>query len=169
MYIQYSMTDVSKRKLLKSYVNVSFNSFWQFNDFQPQSDLSGLIKILVLVFGVEPPLLSKQPQLDQSLTSRPYPISSPYPTLPYPNLPYPGNFRYPVSTSQFANSGPGQYHVSSPQYDTSEAKTPASMEGKFECTKHSVLKHVHVGIYVWELWYYHPWYNYASIINKCRF
>lgn len=141
------MTDDS-RKLLKIYVNVSFNScryilLIYMNDFQPQSDLLGLIQILILVFGEEPPLVCKPQQLDQSYTPRLYPSSSSS-TSSIPYLPYPTTFRYPVSTSQFANSGPGQYHVSAPQCDPSEAKTPTSMKGKFECTKRSVFNYVHI-------------------------
>nr|XP_034334216.1 tumor susceptibility gene 101 protein-like isoform X2 [Crassostrea gigas] len=84
--------------------------------------------ILILVFGEEPPIVCKPQQLDQSYTPRLYPSSSSS-TSSIPYLPYPTTFRYPVSTSQFANSGPGQYHVSAPQCDTSEAKTPTSMKG----------------------------------------
>lgn len=136
------------RKLLKISVNVSFNScryilLIYMNDFQPQSDLLGLLQILILVFGEEPPLVCKPQQLDQSYTPRLYPSSSSS-TSSIPYLPYPTTFRYPISTSQFANSGPGQYHVSAPQCDTSEAKTPTSMNGKFECTKRSVFNYVHI-------------------------
>lgn len=136
---------------------------WFFECFSPPV---GTETIFVIVFGKEPPLFSKQSQMAQPRT--PYPGTYPYLVLS-PKFTYPWTFPNPVSSSQYAYSGPGPYLVASPQNTSSESKAPVSMQGKFECTKHSVLKHVHVGIYVWELWYYHPWYNYASIINKSRF
>lgn len=41
------------------------------NTFQPQSDLFGLLQILVLVFGEDPPVFSKQSHVAQSLTPNP--------------------------------------------------------------------------------------------------
>lgn len=117
--------------------------------FSPSLTYWDWYRFLFLFFGEEPPLVCKPQQLDQSYTPRLYPSSSSSTSSSIPYLVYPTLFRYPISTSQFANSGPGQYHVSAPQCDTSEAKTPTSMKGKFECTKRSVFNYVHI-----QLWFF---------------
>uniref|UniRef100_A0A8W8JPZ0 UEV domain-containing protein n=1 Tax=Magallana gigas TaxID=29159 RepID=A0A8W8JPZ0_MAGGI len=67
----------------------------------PQSDLFGLLQILALVFGEDPPVFSKQSHMAQSLT------------------PNPGTFPHRRSL----------YSGASPQYTNSELKAPVSMQG----------------------------------------
>lgn len=49
--------------------------------FQPNSDLLGMIQILTIVFGEEPPVYSRS-QTAQPPAVSPYPNQTPYPTQP---------------------------------------------------------------------------------------
>lgn len=100
----------------------------------PQSDLLGLIQILVIVFGEEPPVFSRQSQMAQSRPPYPgasqYPGQAPYPMqgsgfpMPMPdsmNQP-PGYSQYPSSSTQYGGSGfsgyPGPASSGYPGYPT---------------------------------------------------
>lgn len=129
------------------------------NTFQPQSDLFGLLQILALVFGEDPPVFSKQSHMAQSLTPNPgtFPHRISLPRYTHTDsfqrsLPLPGNThresfqrslslpRYthtesspcPVSSSQYAYSGRSLYSGASPQYTNSELKAPVSMQGELK-------------------------------------
>lgn len=114
------------------------------NAFQPQSDLFGLLQILALVFGEDPPVFSKQSHMAQSLTPNPgtfpHRISLPRYThtesfqrsLPLPRYTHTESSPCPVSSSQYAYSGRSLYSGASPQYTNSELKAPVSMQGELK-------------------------------------
>lgn len=114
------------------------------NTFQPQSDLFGLLQILALVFGEDPPVFSKQSHMAQSLTPNPgtfpHRISLPRYThtdsfqrsLPLPRYTHTESSPCPVSSSQYAYSGRSLYSGASPQYTNSELKAPVSMQGELK-------------------------------------
>ncbi|XP_078309350.1 tumor susceptibility gene 101 protein-like isoform X2 [Crassostrea virginica] len=93
----------------------------------PQSDLLGLIQILVIVFGEEPPVFSKSSQMTQSRQpypgagSTPYPGQTPYPVqgsgfpMPMPDnmTQPPGYAQYPSSSTPYGGSGFSGYPASS--------------------------------------------------------
>ncbi|XP_052709421.1 tumor susceptibility gene 101 protein-like isoform X1 [Crassostrea angulata] len=56
-------------------VDLPYLHDWRF----PQSDLLGLIQILAIVFGEEPPVYSKQSQMTQSSSPNSYPGTGKYP------------------------------------------------------------------------------------------
>lgn len=107
---------------------------WRF----PNSDLVGMIQILTIVFGEEPPVYSKASH-SQPPQQR-YPSQSPYPPtggqsfpMPMPgmggtsNPPYPST-GYPSSTPQYppAPSYPGQFAGYPPQQQGGMAGYPSS-------------------------------------------
>lgn len=114
------------------------------NTFQPQSDLFGLLQILALVFGEDPPVFSKQSHMAQSLTPNPgtfpHRISLPRYThtesfqrsLSLPRYTHTESSPCPVSSSQCAYSGRSLYSGASPQYTNSELKAPVSMQGELK-------------------------------------
>lgn len=114
------------------------------NTFQPQSDLFGLLQILALVFGEDPPVFSKQSHMAQSLTPNPgtfpHRISLPRYThtesfqrsLPLPRYTHTESSPCPVSSSQYAYSGRSLYSGASPQYTNSKLKAPVSMQGELK-------------------------------------
>ncbi|XP_053396804.1 tumor susceptibility gene 101 protein-like [Mercenaria mercenaria] len=86
----------------------------------PNSDLLGMIQILTIVFGEEPPVYSRQQQQQPPVR---YPNQTPYPPtgtgsfpMPMPgmggsNTPYSANTPYPASNTGYPqnSSYPGQY------------------------------------------------------------
>lgn len=51
----------------------------------PQSDLLGLIQILLIVFGEEPPVFSRQSHMAQTPSPNSYPVAGPYPGVSHQN------------------------------------------------------------------------------------
>uniref|UniRef100_A0A8W8JL61 Tumor susceptibility gene 101 protein n=1 Tax=Magallana gigas TaxID=29159 RepID=A0A8W8JL61_MAGGI len=96
----------------------------------PQSDLLGLIQILVIVFGEEPPVFSRQSQMAQSRP--PYPGTSQYPgQAPYPMqgsgfpMPMPDSMNQPPGYSHTNQYGGGS-NLPYPQYTTPGTNTVTS-------------------------------------------
>lgn len=134
------------------------------NTFQPQSDLFGLLQILALVFGEDPPVFSKQSHMAQSLTPNPgtfpHRISLPRYThtesfqrsLPLPRNTHTESSPCPVSSSQYAYSGRSLYSGASPQYTNSELKAPVSMQGELKvqtilCISMYMYMYIYIYIY----------------------
>jgi hypothetical protein len=78
--------------------------------FQPQSDLLGLIQILAIVFGEEPPVFSKAAAVSAQF-HMPYPVAG---TTPYPgqtSYPLQGGFMFMYNTSKSKATAMYQKHV----------------------------------------------------------
>lgn len=114
----------------------------------PTSDLNGLIQIMCLVFGEEPPVYSRrtpttgynQPQPTQPPTSQPAqpppympmpsvgggPTNYPYPTGAYPSYPTPGQ-QYPPNPQMYGGNYPTPtstgYHPPAPGYPPTSTAT----------------------------------------------
>lgn len=117
-------------------VDLPYLREWRF----PNSDLVGMIQILTIVFGEEPPVYSRASSQQQPPQQR-YPSHTPYPPaggtqfpMPMPgmgggtsNPPYPPATGYPSSTPQYPTpSYPGQFTGYPPQQQTGMTGYPSS-------------------------------------------
>ncbi|XP_045464065.1 tumor susceptibility gene 101 protein isoform X2 [Harmonia axyridis] len=92
------------------------------HDWKPNtSDLLGLIQVMIVTFGEQPPVFAKP----QNKEIPPYPMNSfgsnaymPYPNNPYPQSNYPGYPSYPPTNSQSTGSYPPPYPTSYSGYPT---------------------------------------------------
>ncbi|KAL3275189.1 hypothetical protein HHI36_019958 [Cryptolaemus montrouzieri] len=115
------------------------------HDWKPNtSDLLGLIQVMIVTFGEQPPVFAKPankevPYPTNSFGSTPY---MPYPSNPYPQTSYPGYPSYPPVSSQSVAAYP-PYPTSYPGYPTS-----GGFGGPPEgiSTQHGTIKDEHIRV-----------------------